>query len=147
MHHLMQLPLRPGDRIELGFGQMVELSKELGVHDQSSEEAFQASLKKYGPYHEAASWLLIGETVDDAKAWLGAQHLSALGAKPRQGQWNDNLERRFRSARDLLFPPNRWARALEAWVQEQLQAFPSISKAVIFVAGLVIGGLIGHYVK
>src|SRR6266478_1041111 len=78
MHHLMRLPLRPGDRIELGFGQMVELSKELGVHDQSSEEAFRASLEKYGPYHQAASFLLIGETVDDAKAWLGAQHLSAL---------------------------------------------------------------------
>jgi len=147
MHRLMRLPLERGDRIELGFGQMVELSKELGVHDQSSDEAFRASLEKYGPYHEAASLLLIGETVDDATAWLAAQHLASLGAKPRRGEWNDDLQRRFKSAQQLLNPANRWGLAFEAWYQEQLRIFPSISKAVIFAIGLIVGALIGHYVK
>src|SRR5207237_6219919 len=61
MHRLMRLPLESGDRIQLGFGQMVELSRALGVRDQHSDEAYRASLERYGPYNEAAIILLVGE--------------------------------------------------------------------------------------
>jgi hypothetical protein len=62
MHSLMRLRLERGDRIQLGFREEVALSRELGVHDQRSHEAYRVSLEKYGPYNEAAIILLVGES-------------------------------------------------------------------------------------
>ena len=131
---LLGQPLALGTRIELQrFDE--DLLEQLKV---KRDENLSKTLAIYGPWHAATV-----KVKSD-----GERHLEALKVRNLQEShpvltWTGDFENAAKSAELLLSPFNRWGFAFQSWWQEQERILPVVSKAVVFILGLVIGGVIG----
>ena len=102
------------------------------------DDTLSKSLAIYGPWHAATVKLKSD----------GERHLEVLKLKNLQEShpvltWTGDFENASKAAELLLSPFNRWAFGFQSWWQEQERILPVVSKAVVFMLGLIVGGVIG----
>jgi hypothetical protein len=108
------------------------LGSALGLKTHHSEFEYRDLVETYGPFNEAITTSLSGVVQPTNEP-----------TPPNAFNWNGDHENRAKSSALLLSPVNRGAFAVQGWWGEQERLFPLFTKMTVFIAGLVVGGVIG----
>jgi len=120
-------PLTKDTRLEQ-YPFSLALGSALGLKTSHSEFEYRDLLEAYGPFNEAITLLIVPLTDPPT---------------PNAFNWNSDQENRAKAAALQLSPFNRAAFRIQVWWAEQEQLFPLFTKMTVFIAGLLVGGVVG----
>jgi hypothetical protein len=124
---ILRKPLGDGTLLEQ-YPFSVALGNALGLPKHHSESEYRDLVETYGPFNEAIV------TINPGILQPGV---------PQPFSWNSQFENGFKGATLLMSPVRRLAFRFQDWWKEQEGIFPLYTKLTTFIAGLIVGGVIG----
>lgn len=133
-HDILRKPLTNDTRLEQHPFSLA-LGNALGLKQHHSQSEYRDLVERYGPFNEAITIAL-----------SGVPQPANERTPPEAFNWNGDHENRAKSSALLLSPVNRGAFVIQDWWGEQERLFPVFTKMAVFIAGSLLGGVIGFVV-